>query len=678
MTDVVVQDKDVVVEVEQPTVPTTASPPKIGLVEINQSIARGSIWTTGHGAPAVPGGQNGDMYLDIDTGDIYQWAGSWQFQGTFAPATLTPAEILAALLTVDGDGSGLDADLLDGEHGSYYAKQSDMTTETTRNDDQDFQIAQNSGDIAGNIAAVANLNATKAPIASPIFTGDPKAPTPSPGDNDTSIATTAFVTAAVTAGTLPADILAKLLTVDGTGSGLDADLLDGQSGGYYLDLLNATGILPAARFNDTSHGVRGGGNLHALATDAIAGFILDAPSDSFVYGRKNGGWSTVIGGATTDDNPPAGPLQDGQLWWKSSTGVLYLWYDDGNTQQWVQVSASPQIVDNNYVRKTADEENCIVNPSMWVSQEVAGAAVTANGAYPVDQWQIGLVTTGAISAQRVVTPVGASSPSPFRLRLTVTTADASIAAGEYCVISQAIEGVRIAKLKYGTAVARQAVLRFGFKGPAGTYSIRLINGATNRSYVAQFTITAGQANIDTAQSIVIPGDVTGTWTADNTLGLTLAFVLTSGSTFVGVQGWQAGNILAGPGQSNGLGVVNNVFEIWDVGLHADGDFTGVAPPYVVPDYDDALRDCQRYWQAAQPTQRFWATAANQVAGSSFPFPVSMRTTPTSSMVNNGVSNNVTSVTLTTITADAARVQIQAAGTGDTYSLAANFTLNARM
>ena len=40
----------------------------------------------------------------------------------------------------------------------------------------------------------------KAPLASPTFTGDPKAPTPTAGDNDTSIATTAFVTAAVAAG----------------------------------------------------------------------------------------------------------------------------------------------------------------------------------------------------------------------------------------------------------------------------------------------------------------------------------------------------------------------------------------------------------------------------------------------------------------------------------------------
>ncbi len=41
-----------------------------------------------------------------------------------------------------------------------------------------------------------------APLASPALTGNPTAPTPSPGDNDTSIATTAFVAAAVTSGAI--------------------------------------------------------------------------------------------------------------------------------------------------------------------------------------------------------------------------------------------------------------------------------------------------------------------------------------------------------------------------------------------------------------------------------------------------------------------------------------------
>jgi len=37
-----------------------------------------------------------------------------------------------------------------------------------------------------------------------------------------------------------ADVLSKLLTVDGAGSGLDADNLDGQAGSYYLDWTNTT------------------------------------------------------------------------------------------------------------------------------------------------------------------------------------------------------------------------------------------------------------------------------------------------------------------------------------------------------------------------------------------------------------------------------------------------------
>lgn len=37
----------------------------------------------------------------------------------------------------------------------------------------------------------------------------------------------------------------------GAGSGLDADLLDGQQGSYYLDSSNLTGTVPAARLSGT-------------------------------------------------------------------------------------------------------------------------------------------------------------------------------------------------------------------------------------------------------------------------------------------------------------------------------------------------------------------------------------------------------------------------------------------
>lgn len=45
-----------------------------------------------------------------------------------------------------------------------------------------------------DITALTLVVAGKAPLASPALTGNPTAPTPTAGDNDTSIATTAFVT----------------------------------------------------------------------------------------------------------------------------------------------------------------------------------------------------------------------------------------------------------------------------------------------------------------------------------------------------------------------------------------------------------------------------------------------------------------------------------------------------
>jgi hypothetical protein len=36
-------------------------------------------------------------------------------------------------------------------------------------------------------------------------------------------------------------------------------------------------------------------------------------------------------------HPPAG-AEPGWLWWSSAEGILYVWYDDGDTQQWVEAN----------------------------------------------------------------------------------------------------------------------------------------------------------------------------------------------------------------------------------------------------------------------------------------------------------------------------------------------------
>jgi hypothetical protein len=52
-------------------------------------------------------------------------------------------------------------------------------------------------------AAWNNLDTVFAPLNSPVFSGDPKAPTPAAGDSDNSLATTAFVQAAIAAAAIP-------------------------------------------------------------------------------------------------------------------------------------------------------------------------------------------------------------------------------------------------------------------------------------------------------------------------------------------------------------------------------------------------------------------------------------------------------------------------------------------
>lgn len=93
---------------------------------------------------------------------------------------LSAAVLLVDIKTVDGAGSGLDADLLDGLNGAAYLDRANHTGTQAQ-------------------ATVTNLVADlalKAPLAAPTFTGVPAAPTAAPGTNTTQIATTAFVAAA--------------------------------------------------------------------------------------------------------------------------------------------------------------------------------------------------------------------------------------------------------------------------------------------------------------------------------------------------------------------------------------------------------------------------------------------------------------------------------------------------
>lgn len=310
-----------------------------------------------------------------------------------------------------------------------------------------------------------------------------------------------------------------------------------------------------------------------------------------------------------------------------------------------------------------DKRNRIANGAMQVSQENGNTSGTTNGYYGADQFATYRVTSaGTITTQRVqsLTPNG----SKDRYRVTITAADASLAAGEYLTINQNIEGQEVADFRYGVASAKQSILRFGFKGPQGTYAVSVKNSALNRSFVSLFTISAPQANTDTEQTIVITGDTSGTWLTDTGIGLSIDIVLACGSTFQGTTGWQAGNILGTSGVSNGMGTISAVFELFDVGLYADFTSTGTAPTWELPDYDDTLRQCQRYFQrivdgASQPITMMQNYSSTQ-AFCAFEFCQWMRIPPTAVPSGNAdflvFSNAGSSIASTAFASEGATVR----------------------
>ncbi len=80
----------------------------------------------------------------------------------------------------------------------------------------------------------------------------------------------------------PADVLAKLLTVDGSGSGLDADLLDGSSSAAFLQVATYQALAPAW---SAPHTFSAGSGAVVLAN--TAGPILRLSDTDAAVGQKN-------------------------------------------------------------------------------------------------------------------------------------------------------------------------------------------------------------------------------------------------------------------------------------------------------------------------------------------------------------------------------------------------------
>ena len=396
--------------------------------------------------------------------------------------------------------------------------------------------------------------------------------------------------------------------------------------------------------------------------------------DGIAWKLSSGGLS---GSVFIGDTPPANPVH-GQLWWESDSGNTFIYYQDGSSGQWVQfnIQGGPA--------GYALPRNRVVNGGMQISQENGSNGSTANSYFAADQWYSSFSHGGSVTASRAASDTGTGSQ--FCLAAWVTTPDTSIGATDNYSLRQDIEGIRIADFMWGTASARQVVLRFGFLGPPGTYAVSLLNAAADRSYIAAFTADGTRQT----HTIVIPGDTTGVWPKTNVRSMYLIFSLMCGANYLKAPGsWGAGTFLGATGMSNGLGATSasvGGFNIYDVGLYVDPENTGRAPPWEMPDEAEELAACQRYWQRFDHGGIYLAlvTSVTQMFINSNFTP--MRTTP--AIGNLPTSNNIYNATGAAATAGTkfeaviigtTAIRLWAAHTANmTGIIALNGTLNARL
>jgi len=307
-----------------------------------------------------------------------------------------------------------------------------------------------------------------------------------------------------------------------------------------------------------------------------------------------------------------------------------------------------------------------INGSMEVSQENGSTSFTVTAGslikHVCDGWFInknGTCTGVAARSLYALTP-----GLPYLLGMSVSTAQASILAGDYVQFVQNIEGYRIAKLGWGTASARSITISFWVQtSRTGTYTGSVRNGAADRSYAFSYTVNA--ANTPEYKTITIPGCVNGTWAADNTAGLVLVFTVACGATYTALSAntWLTGNYIAAPGQINGVAAVSDAFNISGVVVLPGSQApTAAQSPMIMRPYDQELVTCKRYWQWATYNMYFTSAGAGAIHGQGVSFS-QMRAVPTigavvadpnlaqvlvngSNAVMNGASVNGATQTLT--------------------------------
>lgn len=227
----------------------------------------------------------------------------------------------------------------------------------------------------------------------------------------------------------------------------------------------------------------------------------------------------------------------------------------------------------------------------------------AGSTYTIDKWKAtatGAMTGRATVSQQSAGIVGTANypDTEYCNRITVTTAQASLAAGDSFVVEEYVEQ-QLARALYDNTHSVSILLR---SNSTGTFCVALRNnngGTPNRSYIMECAITS--ANVFqrfTFPTIAVMPTGSGTWgVSDIDYSYRLSISAGTGSTFQTPAGsWATGNFNGSANQSN-LFANNGATLDYTLVQHEYGN---VCTPFVWTPFDLDLLRCQRYFYKSYP------------------------------------------------------------------------------
>tara|TARA_R110002074_G_scaffold324341_1_gene494760 strand:+ start:310 stop:1422 length:1113 start_codon:yes stop_codon:yes gene_type:complete len=273
--------------------------------------------------------------------------------------------------------------------------------------------------------------------------------------------------------------------------------------------------------------------------------------------------------------------------------------------------------------------NIVINGAMQVAQRATSATGVgaSEGYFTLDRFEVAPSTNGrATMSQSTDTPDGFSSS----LKLDCTTADTSVAAGEFFILRTCFEGQDLQQFKKGTSSAEKVTVSFYVKGNASaTYTCELQDTDNSRQNSQTFAVTTSWNRI----ILTFVGDTTGAFDNDNAQSLRLGFWLHggtsySGGTFASNTWHTADNKRVGDGQTSFFDSTNR--ELFITGLQME--VGSQATPFEHRSFGEELALCYRYYfKCGLATNTFMGGAGwardNNTFHVSCPYPVTMRAAP---------------------------------------------------